>query len=87
MRAAETEPDVSLRELVENVAGIRQRPGQPVQLGHHQRVTSPTGSQRQPQTGSVPVGAGQAVVDVDAIITDTKRVQTVALGGEILLLC
>ena len=86
-RAAKTEPDISPRELVENVPGIRQRPGQPVQLGHHQRVASPTGSKRQPQTGSVPVGAGQAVIDIDAIITDTKRMQTVALGGEILLLC
>jgi len=27
------------------------------------------------------------VIDIDAIITDTKRVQTVPLGGEILLLC
>jgi hypothetical protein len=50
-------------------------------------VTSPTSSQRQPQTGSIAVAAGQTVVDVDAIITDTKRMQAVALGGEILLLC
>jgi hypothetical protein len=86
-RAAKAELDVSPRELVEDVPGIRQRPGQPVQLGHHQGVTSPTGSQRQPQTGSLAVGAGQAVIDIDAIITDTKRMQSVALGGEILLLC
>ena len=31
--------------------------------------------------------AGQSVVNIDAIITDTERVQAVALGGEILLLC
>jgi hypothetical protein len=79
-RAAETELDVSPRELVEDVTGIGQRPGEPVQLRHHQRVTSPTGSQRQPQTGSVAVGAGQAVIDIDAIITDTERMQSVALG-------
>ena len=28
----------------------------------------------------------QTVIDIDAIITETRRVQTVALGGEILLL-
>jgi hypothetical protein len=66
---------------------VRLHDGQPVQLGHHQRVTSPTGSQRQPQTGSLAVGARQAVIDIDAIITDTKRMQSVALGGEILSLC
>jgi hypothetical protein len=43
--------------------------------------------QCQCQTGPIAVGAGQAVVDVDAIITDTERVQSVALDGEILLLC
>ena len=36
--------------------------------------------------GSVAVSAGQAMIDIDAIITDTERVQAVALGGEILLL-
>jgi hypothetical protein len=36
---------------------------------------------------SVSVSSGQAMVDIDAIVTDTERVQSVALGGEILLLC
>jgi len=27
------------------------------------------------------------MVDVDGVVTDAERVQTVALGGEILLLC
>jgi hypothetical protein len=44
-----------------------------VQLGHHQGVASPTGGQLQPQTGSVAAGALEAVIDVDAIITDTNR--------------
>ena len=37
--------------------------------------------------GSLSVSSGQAVIDIDAIIADTKRMQSVALGGEILLLC
>ena len=56
-------------------------------LCNHQRVTSSTGGQGQPQTGSVAVGAGQPVIDVDAVITDAERVQADALGGEILLPC
>ena len=36
--------------------------------------------------GSIPVRAGQAMVDVDAIITDTQRSKAVALSGEILVL-
>jgi len=27
------------------------------------------------------------MVDIDAIVTDTERVQSVSLGGDILLLC
>jgi hypothetical protein len=71
---------VALGQLVQNAPSIRQRPSPPVWLGHHQCVTSPPCSQRKPQTGSVAVGAGQTVIGIDAIITDTKRVQTVALG-------
>jgi hypothetical protein len=66
---------------------IRQRPSQPVQLGHHQGVAGSPAGQRQSQAWSVPVPAGQAIVDLDAIVTDTERVQAVALGREILLLC
>jgi hypothetical protein len=39
------------------------------------------------QSGTVTVGAAQAVVDVDPVITDTESGQAVALGGEILLFC
>jgi hypothetical protein len=39
------------------------------------------------QTGPIAISAGQAVVDVDAIITDAERMQSVVLRGEILLLC
>ena len=34
-----------------------------------------------------PGSCRQAVVDVDAVAADPERVQAVALGGEILLLC
>jgi hypothetical protein len=59
---------------------------EPVQLGHHQGVASPAGRKGESQSWLVAVGAGSTVIDIDAIITDTKRVQVIALGGEILLL-
>jgi hypothetical protein len=37
--------------------------------------------------GPIAVGAGKAVVNIDAIIADAERMQAVALRGEILLLC
>ena len=85
--AAKAELDIAFGELVQDVASIRQRPCQPIQLGHHQCVAGSAGGQRQCQTGPVAVSAGQAVVDIDAIIADAERMQAVALGGEILLLC
>ena len=63
----------------------RRAPGSPA--GDNQRVTGPASGQGQPKPGPVSVGAGQAVVDVDAVVADAQRVQSVALCGEILLLC
>ena len=40
----------------------------------------------QPQTRPVPVRAGQAVIDIDPIITHTEGVETITLSGEVLLL-
>jgi len=37
------------------------------------------------QAGALAVGAGEAVVDVDALSRHAERLQTVALGGEVLL--
>ena len=85
-RPAKAELVVSLRQLVEDVPGVGQRPGESVQLGDNQCV-GPAGGQGQPKPGPVSVGAGQAVVDVDAAVADAQRVQSVALGGEILVLC
>jgi hypothetical protein len=42
--------------------------------------------QVKPESGPVPVRAGQAVVDVDAVITDVESTQGVSLCGEILLI-
>ncbi|SNR67925.1 hypothetical protein SAMN06272737_118120 [Blastococcus mobilis] len=65
-RAAEAQPDLAQGELLGDRPGVGQRAGQPVELGHHQGVALVAGGQRLPQPGTLPVGAGQAVIDVDA---------------------
>jgi hypothetical protein len=42
-RPAKAELDVPLRQLVEDVPGVGQRPGEPVQLSDDQRVTGSAG--------------------------------------------
>ena len=71
-------------EVVDDVARVRQRAGEPVELGDHERVAGAAGGERFAQAGPVAVGAGQAVVDVDALGGYAERLQAVALGGEVL---
>ena len=82
-RAPDAELYVSSGQVIQNVAGIRQRSGELIQLRHHEGVARSTGGERQPKTWPVPVRAGQAVVDVDAIVPDLERVQPLALGTSI----
>jgi hypothetical protein len=81
-RAPDAELYVSSGQLIQNVAGIRQRSGELIQFRHHEGVARSTGDERQPKTWLLPVRAGQAVVDVDAIVPNLERVQPLALGGE-----
>ena len=67
-RAPDAELYVSSGQLIQNVAGIRQRSGELIQFRHHEGVARSTGGARQPKTWLLPVRAGQAVVDVDAIV-------------------
>jgi hypothetical protein len=84
-RPAQAEPDMPGGQLVGDGPGIWQSSGQPVQLGHHKGVAVPARRERFPQSRAFPVGAGQAVVDVDAVGRDAQPDQTVSLSGEILL--
>jgi hypothetical protein len=70
-------------ELMRDIAGVRQRPSEPVELRHDQRVAGTARRERLAKPGTIALGAGQALVDVDAIRGDTERVERVALGGEV----
>ena len=60
-RPAQAERDIAGGELGDDVAGIRERPGEPVELGDHEGVAGAAGGHRLAQPGAVPVGPGQAV--------------------------
>ena len=71
-------------ELVDDVAGVRQRPGEPVELGDHERVASTARGECLAQPGPGAVGAGQAMVDVDPVRLNPECGEGVTLGGEVL---
>jgi hypothetical protein len=52
-------------KLVADSPGVGHRPGQPVQLGDHQRVTRSDRSESLIEAGPPAVGAGQAMIEVD----------------------
>ena len=55
-------------------------------FGHHQGVAGPAGGQCLAEPGSLAVGAGQAVVDVDPFLLDTQTGQAIVLRSQILLI-
>jgi hypothetical protein len=82
--AAEVELDLAAGEIVDDVARVGQRAGEPVELGHDERVAGAAGGERLAQAGTVAVGAGEAVVDVDALGGHAQRFEAGPLGGEVL---
>jgi hypothetical protein len=56
-----------------------------VQLHHHECVSRPAGCECKPESGPVPVRAGQDVIDADAVITEMESTQGDSLCSEILL--
>jgi hypothetical protein len=82
--AAEVEFHLTAGQFVDDVAGVGDRPGEPIKLGHHQGVTGPARSEGFAKARASPVGSGQAMVDVDPFRCDTECGKGVALGGEVL---
>jgi hypothetical protein len=76
---------VTARELIEDLASVGQRPGEPVELGNDERVAVAACRQRLAQARPIAIGAGESVVDVDAFRADSKCRQRLALRGDVLL--
>ena len=83
-RSAQTQSHGAGGELVGDGSSVGQGAGEPVELGDHKRVPGPAGGERLTQPGPLPVGAGQAVVDVDPLRRHPHSAQRVALGGQVL---
>ncbi len=65
--AAEVEAYAAGGELVDDVAGVGYGPGEPVEPVDHEGVAGPAGGQGFAEPWPGPVGAADAVVDVDPV--------------------
>jgi len=84
-RRADAELDLAPRQILEDLAGIRQRSCQPVELGHDERVAGTTRCQRLTQAGPLAISARQSMVDVDAVVAYPQCSQAISLRGQVLL--
>ena len=83
-RAAEGEPDATVGELGEDGQGVGDGAGEAVEFGDGEGVAVADGGQGLVQAGPGPAGAGQSLVQVDAVGGDAERGELLALGGKVL---
>jgi len=74
------------REFVGDRSCVREGPGQPIELGDHERVALSTSSQGLTQARPFTVGASESVVNANPIWGHSEHGQAVALGSEVLLI-
>ena len=84
-RGAERKPDAAGGELAEDVQGVGDGAGEPVELGDGEGVAVPDGGQGLVQARPGAAGAGQPLVEVDPVSGDAERGEVLPLGGEVLL--
>ena len=76
--------DLTSQELVGNLTSIGHRAGQPVELGHDERVAGAHGDKGLIETGPCASAPGQAVIGVDALRDHPESDQGRALRCEVL---
>ncbi|GAA4416216.1 hypothetical protein GCM10023169_03310 [Georgenia halophila] len=77
--------DALAGELVRDVSGVRERPGETIELGDHELFPGPAGGQFFTQSRSSTIRAGQPVVDVKHVGVHAESEERFALGGQVLL--
>ena len=73
-----------LGEVFDDVPGVRQGAGEPVEFGDDEGVAGPDGGEGFAESGPFLVSAGQSVVDVDPVFGDAEGGEAVALRGQVL---
>jgi hypothetical protein len=71
------------RRVFDDVAGVGEGTGEPVEFGDDEGVALPARGQGFTQPGSGTVGAGEPVVD-ENLLTAAEGAERVLLGGEVL---
>jgi len=82
--SSEVQVDLTGGELVGDGPGVGEGAGETVELGDHQGVAGPAGSECLSQSRPLPVGAGEAVVDIDPLRGHAGGGEAIPLGGEVL---
>ena len=84
-RPAKAQLHLSTGQFIRDIPGVRQRARKAIELRYDQRVAGPARRKCLPKPRSIPLGAGQAVIDVDAIRRNAECIERVPLSSEILL--
>jgi hypothetical protein len=83
--SAKGELDATLGKGVADVAGVGHRSCEAVELRYDEGVALTHRGQGLIQAGPFPVGAGEAMIEVDPLLGDAELAEPFALGGEVLL--
>jgi hypothetical protein len=73
------------RPAAHEIARIWQRPREAIELRDDERVAAAARRERLPQTRTLAMGPGQAVIDVRALGADAEPCQCISLRREVLI--
>jgi hypothetical protein len=81
---AQRQADAPGDQGIADVAGVRDRAGEPVQRGDHHGVAGAHRREGLVKAGPGAVSAGESLVEVDPVCGDAETGEDLGLGGEIL---